>query len=69
VPKLRNPNFVAAEATAANKTAIQNVLAALPANKDAITFDEIRAAVPALSSKADGVIAEIARSLGLEVVP
>ena len=70
--RLRNPTFVDPITTFANtnKAAIQAWLSA-PAQviKREITFDEIRAAFPALAAQlTDGTIAEICQVLGIQVI-
>lgn len=68
---IKNPNFAdpVAAYVESRKTAIQNFLAAQPADKRFITADEIRASFPAEAAKlTDGTIAEICRVLGLKIV-
>jgi hypothetical protein len=69
--KIRNPNFVDTVTTwvTANKAAIQQFFVDHAAT-EVLTGDAIRAALPALADKlTDGTIAEIARTLDIEVLP
>lgn len=73
MPKLKNPNYVSpVAAIVANRKAGIGTYLANNAALAEISFDKIRADFPALTAAGeltDGNIAEICKSLGIDVLP
>lgn len=64
--KIKNPNHVKKSATSEQRAALASYLTANAAQA-AVTFEELRAKVPALAALADGALHQMAIDEGLTV--